>query len=108
MMPPPCPSNSDPFSSILAEMQAMHDRKSQDYGGITGTDNLRASEGFGIPAWLGAIIRLNDKITRIKSFTKNHNLANESLEDSLIDICVYGVLALQLYRESQHTAESKQ
>jgi hypothetical protein len=88
-------------------MQAMHDKKAKDYGGGTGTDNLRASEGFGIPAWLGAIIRLNDKITRIKSFTRNKQLANESLEDSLIDICVYGVLALQLYRENQHTAESK-
>ena len=33
---------------------------------------------------------------------RNKNLANESLEDSLIDICVYGVLALQLYREANY------
>lgn len=95
------------FASILSELQAMHDKKSKDYGGNTGQDNIRQSESFGIPAWLGAIIRQNDKITRIKSFCLNHKLENESLGDTLIDNAVYAVLALQLYRE-KHAIEASE
>ena len=87
-----------PFSEVLAEMQAMHDKKSQDYGVQADPfANVRASEDFGIPGWLGTIVRLNDKITRIKSFAKNGSLANESLRDSLIDIAVYAAIAVALY-----------
>lgn len=96
------------FASILSELQAMHDKKQRDYG--TAQDpqhNIRQSEDFGIPAWLGAIIRQNDKITRIKSFCLNHKLENESLEDTLIDNAVYAVLALQLYRE-KHAIEASE
>jgi hypothetical protein len=78
-----------PFSEVLAEMQAMHDKKSQDYGVQADPfANVRASEDFGIPGWLGTIVRLNDKITRIKSFAKNGSLANESLRDSLTSRCM--------------------
>jgi len=87
-----------PFSEVLAEMQAMHDKKSQDYGVQADPfANVRASEDFGIPGWLGTVVRLNDKITRIKSFAKNGSLANESLRDSLIDIAVYAAIAVALY-----------
>jgi len=90
-----------PFSEVLAEMQAMHDRKSQDYGVQADPfANVRASEDFGIPGWLGTVVRLNDKITRIKSFAKNGSLANESLRDSLIDIAVYAAIAVALYDEA--------
>jgi hypothetical protein len=91
-----------PFSEVLAEMQAMHDKKSQDYGVQADPfANVRASEDFGIPGWLGTIVRLNDKITRIKSFAKNGSLANESLRDSLIDIAVYGAIAVALYDQQE-------
>jgi len=94
-----------PFSEVLAEMQAMHDRKSQDYGVQADPfANVRASEDFGIPGWLGTVVRLNDKITRIKSFAKNGSLANESLRDSLIDIAVYAAIAVALYDE-EHAAK---
>jgi len=96
-----------PFSEVLAEMQAMHDRKSQDYGVQADPfANVRASEDFGIPGWLGTIVRLNDKITRIKSFAKNGSLANESLRDSLIDIAVYAAIAVALYDEREPVALS--
>jgi hypothetical protein len=91
-----------PFNEVLAEMQAMHDKKSQDYGVQADPfANVRASEDFGIPGWLGTIVRLNDKITRIKSFAKNGSLANESLRDSLIDIAVYGAIAVALYDQQE-------
>jgi hypothetical protein len=95
--------SGDPrYHEILWEMSLLHDRKAADYG--TGEDplaNIRASEEFGIPAWLGAVLRGNDKMTRIKSFTINKRLENESLEDSLKDLAAYALISLLLWRESQ-------
>lgn len=90
------------FHAILEEMAALHDKKSHDYGaGVDPYANVRASQEFGIAPWVGALVRENDKTTRIKSFLAKGNLANESLEDSLIDKCVYSVIALLLYREAK-------
>lgn len=95
-----------PFQRVLEELLMLHERKSLDYGSDSDPyANLRASEGFGIAPWLGAILRLNDKITRIQSFAKRGTLANESLRDSLQDICVYSVIALLLYDEAESGVE---
>lgn len=91
---------SDEFHVVLKEIGDLHDKKGRDYG--TNTDqyaNIRSSKEFGVEPWLGAYIRLNDKIGRIKSFVSNGKLENESLEDSLIDIANYAIIALVLYRE---------
>ena len=90
------------FQESIDEIVAMSTKKNADYG--TAADplaNVRASEEFGIPAWLGAIVRLNDKIVRIKSFAKNGRLENESLRDSLIDIATYGAIALTLLDQAE-------
>ena len=90
------------FVGVINEVLEMHDRKNRDYG--TDADpfaNVRQSEQFGVPPWLGAIVRLNDKITRIKAWTRNKSLANESLRDSLIDIVVYGAIAVTLFDQEQ-------
>ena len=90
------------FHDILKEVAVMHDAKSHDYG--TSADplsNIRASEAFNVPPWVGALIRGNDKIVRIQSFLSKGNLVFESVEDSLLDHIVYSVIALQLYRETQ-------
>jgi anti-sigma28 factor (negative regulator of flagellin synthesis) len=90
------------FYGLLTEAAEMHARKQADYG--TATDpfaNVRASEDFGIPSWVGAILRGNDKVARIKAFIRNGNLKNESVEDSLLDLIVYSGIALVLYREER-------
>jgi hypothetical protein len=90
------------FLRLLDEMRAVHQRKAADYG-TRGDDplaNLRASEAFGIPAWVGAVMRCNDKMKRVQSFVKNGELKNESVEDSLLDGAAYFLLALVLFREA--------
>jgi len=85
---------------LLKEIGELHDRKQADYG--TDTDpfaNIRASEEFGVPAWVGALIRLNDKVTRLKGFVLRGSLKNESAEDSMRDIAVYALIALVLYEQ---------
>lgn len=88
------------FLVILDEIRAMHIKKGADYG--TSKDhfaNVRASEEFGIPAWMGAVLRGNDKMARLKAFAQKGKLENESVEDSLIDLANYAIIALVLWRE---------
>lgn len=89
------------FESILAQIQTTHDKKQADYGREGDPfSNVRASEDFGIAGWMGCMVRANDKMRRIQKFSKDEVLLNESIEDSLLDLAVYTIIALVLYRES--------
>lgn len=90
------------FHEILAGLAELHDRKQADYG-RSGDPfaNVRASERWGVPPWVGAMIRANDKVARLQSLIENGRLVNESVEDSLRDLAVYAVIALVLYEERQ-------
>lgn len=96
------------FHQILDEMGELHDKKQQDYGRVLDPfANVRASVDFGIPGWVGAMVRANDKMRRIQKAASQVvagepvDLANEGLEDSLLDLAVYTVIALVLYREER-------
>ena len=88
------------FHALLKEMGELHDKKQADYGSATDPfANVRASEAWGIAPWIGALIRLNDKVKRLQAFARKGTLANESAEDSMMDVAVYALIALILYRE---------
>jgi hypothetical protein len=92
------------FEDILAEMVALNEKKQSDYG--TDADplaNIRAVERFGIPAWMGAVLRIGDKMRRLETFAVKGSLVNESVEDTLIDIANYAAQALRLWREALPT-----
>lgn len=90
------------FADVLVELQAMHDRKNADYGRPGDPlANIRASEDFGIPAWIGALVRGNDKMRRLQKAAQGGALVNESVEDSLLDLAVYAIIALILHREAR-------
>lgn len=92
----------DRFDEVLKSMSELHARKGADYGGENDPyANVRASAEFGVPPWIGALIRLNDKITRLKNFIRRGELMNESALDSIRDIAVYGVIMELLYTEEQ-------
>lgn len=93
--------NGDPrFHALLKEIGQLHDAKQQDYGRVLDPfANVRASEDFGIPGWKGCMIRANDKMRRIQKFAQSGTLRNEGVEDSLMDLAVYSLIALVLYRE---------
>jgi hypothetical protein len=88
------------FHELLEEIGRLHDKKQEDYG--TDGDpfaNVRGSAQFGVDPWVGALVRLNDKVHRLGEFSRKGALANESAEDSMLDIAVYALIALILYRE---------
>lgn len=99
------------FYEILDEMRELHDRKNADYAGKESGDplaNFRISERFGVSAWLGCLVRLSDKFSRISVLAKRLNLgkegasvSDETIEDTLKDLANYAVLTLILFEEAR-------
>ena len=103
----PAAVNSD-FNGIVRELKAMHDLKSQDYGRETDPyANVRASANYGIAPWVGTMIRANDKMRRLQAAARGSTLSNEGIEDSLLDLVVYVIIALDLFRESLIESEGR-
>ena len=78
---------SDTFESVLNEMRNLHAKKNKDYG-----DAFHKSfEEFGVTA---GVVRLNDKMERVKSLVKNGKaeVKDESLMDTLKDMASYAVM----------------
>lgn len=94
--------NNPEFEAVIDEILEMHRKKGADYG--TDQDmfaNVSASSQWGISPWVGAMMRANDKIVRLQAAAKGSTLQNEGIEDSLLDIATYSVIALCLHRREQ-------
>lgn len=96
-------TTGDPrFHAELARLGELHDRKQHDYGRETDPfANVRGSEEWNVPSWVGAMIRANDKIRRLQAFARRGTLANEGVEDSFDDLAVYAVIAKILFKETK-------
>ena len=76
------------FKQITNEMFELWKRKNTDYGSSV-TDTYK---DFGIVSFL---VRMQDKMNRLKTITKKDALVkDEKLEDTLIDLANYTILAL--------------
>lgn len=80
-------------------------KKNSDYtGGEKSQDvfaNFRMSENFGIDPIIGIMMRVMDKIQRIRSFTNDGSLkvSDESVDDACEDIVNYVILAKAMFLE---------
>lgn len=95
-------SGNPEFEAVIEEVLEMHRRKGADYG--TKEDffaNVSASAQWGIPPWVGAMMRANDKVVRLQAAARGSTLRNEGIEDSLLDIATYAVIAVCLFRREQ-------
>lgn len=94
------------FLTALDELEQLHERKQRDYGSDSDPfANVRASAEFGVPAWVGAMIRLNDKVKRLQRYAERGSLANEGAIDSFNDIAVYAIIARVLFEEEMRDPE---
>jgi hypothetical protein len=91
------------FFDLCEQLKATHFGKAKDYGCPSGTDplaNIRNGARFvGIEPWRAAMVRLSDKVTRLATFNATGTLEFEGVEDTLLDLASYSLLALLLYRE---------
>lgn len=87
---------------VLLEMARLHHAKARGYG--THADplhNIRATEEWGVPAWVGALIRGSDKVRRLQSYWQRGEWAFESARDNLLDLGVYAAIAAVLLEEER-------
>ena len=77
----------DTFESVLDEMKELHAKKDKDYGSAF----HKSFEEFGVTS---GVVRLNDKMERVKSLVKNGKaeVKDDSLLDSLKDMACYAVM----------------
>lgn len=88
------------FYDYLIQCGLLHAQKQRDYGKpLDPFANVRASEDWGIDAWVGAMVRLTDKVKRLQSLARTGELSNEGAIDSFMDIAVYALIALVLFEE---------
>jgi hypothetical protein len=76
------------FEQVLGEMSKLFVKKYKDYG----KGNILDTGEMGI------VFRISDKLNRLKNLlVKKKQPESETIEDSWIDIAVYGVIAI-MYR----------
>jgi len=94
------------FLAVLDEIRELHLRKTLDYGqDDDALSNIRSSaDVINVPSWAGAILRISDKLHRIKAFFRRGLVEFDGIEDTLLDGAAYFAIALVLYRERNRDA----
>ena len=95
------PTTSQRFLDLLDEMRRLHESKSADYGSETDPlANIRQGAEFvGIEPWRGCMVRIADKVQRLKTFCRTGRLVHEGVRDTLLDLSAYSLLAIVLFDE---------
>lgn len=95
--------NADPrFKAVLDQLWALHQRKGDDYGRDGDPyANIRQYERLGIDPWVQCVGDIMENLGRVESFIKNGSLKNDPLENSLLDIASYAIIAYILFNENE-------
>jgi hypothetical protein len=96
------------FCAVLDEIEQLHLRKTLDYGcDEDALSNIRSSSDvINVSPWAGCILRISDKMHRLRSYFRRGRVEFDGIEDTLMDIAAYAVIALVLYRESRKSCQS--
>ncbi|MFZ5447887.1 MAG: nucleotide modification associated domain-containing protein [Thermodesulfobacteriota bacterium] len=80
------------FETVLKRMAEIHRAKNADYGASYDL----APQLLGIPAHLGILVRITDKLARACRLAQGQAalVKGEALADTLLDLANYAVLAL--------------
>jgi hypothetical protein len=99
------PTTSQRFLDLLDEMRRLHESKSADYGSETDPlANIRQGAEFvGIEPWRGCMVRIADKVQRLKTFCRTGRLVHEGVRDTLLDLSAYSLLAIVLFDEGKES-----
>ncbi len=92
-----------PFLELLEELRTLHLSKSQDYGSENDPlANIRQGAEFvGIEAWRGCMVRVADKVQRLRTYCRTGRLVHEGVRDTLLDLAAYSLLAIVLFDEGK-------
>lgn len=82
-------------AEICQDLTALYERKNHDYGDSFG-------KGFREYGMVMPVIRLEDKLNRLKALLKDDAMVkDESIDDTLMDIANYAIMTLieRMYKE---------
>lgn len=89
------------FTKLLSEITELHDRKNQDYARDDDPlSNFRRAQRLGVAPFVGILVRMSDKWSRLEELASGKTPQNESMRDTLIDLSVYALLAIILLDEA--------
>jgi len=90
-----------PFLELLEELRTLHLSKSQDYGSESDPlANIRQGAEFvGIEPWRACMVRIADKVQRLKTYCRTGRLVHEGVRDTLLDLAAYSLLGIVLFDE---------
>lgn len=96
------------FKNLLKEMWGIRQAKREDYNvkaddNFLQIENFKMAELFGVPSYVGILIRISDKFTRLASFVRKgfNAVKDESVEDTLLDLANYSLLCIIEYRKGK-------
>lgn len=94
------PLSVEEFESIVDKMKDLHARKNADYSGDDYLADIRASTRLSIEPWVNCLLRIQQKMGRLENFARTNyfQVKDEKVEDTAIDIAVYSIILLMLYR----------
>ena len=90
-------SKINEFKKITESMANTYERKNVDYGDSFG----ESFEEFGL---ISSVVRMNDKMNRLKSFVNNgdYQVKDESVKDTLLDLANYCIMTvIELNNQAQ-------
>ena len=93
--------SSDAFVALLEEMKRLHESKSADYGSEDDplADVRSGADFVNIEPWRGCMVRIADKVQRLRTYCRTGRLVHEGVRDTLLDLSAYSLLAIVLFDE---------
>lgn len=94
--------------NTLDDLQELIKRKNHDYTNGSGPfANFEQAGDFGVDPFKGLMVRVGDKMQRIKTFCKSGELsvANEGVDDALRDLIGYSLIGLAMLDERKRGAK---
>ena len=107
------------FYQLIWAACEIHEKKNRGYATTSDPlSNFRECEGFGVPAWQGALVRMSDKWSRIKNLAKVETATSvdaimqkaqlmESITDTLFDLSVYSLIDIILYEDYRRKKDAE-
>ena len=94
------------YDVVFDEMERLHTAKNAGYAGVAAKDpwaNFRMARWFGVTPFTGCMIRMSDKLVRIKHLVENPaaDQVGENIKDTLFDLAIYSLIALCLWDEER-------
>lgn len=95
---------SDDYDRLFAKIVDLHTKKNAGYAGLRTADpwaNFRMSEWFHVSPFVGCLIRMSDKLIRLKNLYEDPKAdqVGENIQDTLYDLAIYSVIAICLLKE---------